>query len=215
MGGKRGGNQTSKRPRLSSIPAPNRTHVPRRTTDALHIIRHGHRDGELLLSSLTKSILSRDIVAHDQLVGHDSRVGPFVQVAGVRSCAVGVDLVDRHVDAGSLSHGRDGAFGECVFGHGADVDVAVELGAAAGVDGAGGDFGVADDGCVHLAGVDGGAVAGDGVVDHEADGRGGISLALGGEDDAVGGDQGREKEGRQRQEGVLGRKGVHDGVFLW
>jgi hypothetical protein len=62
--------------------------------------------------------------------------------------------------------------GEGVFGDFADVNVAGELGAAAAVDGAGGDLGVADDGGVYLAGVDGCAVLCDGVVDDEADGGG-------------------------------------------
>lgn len=96
--------------------------------------------------------------------------------------------MDCYVDVGFLFYGCDGVFGECVFGYGVDVDVVVEFGVVVGVDGVGGDFGVVDDGCVYLVGVDGGVVVGDGVVDYEVDGRGGIGFVLGGEDDIVGGD---------------------------
>ena len=148
---------------------------------------------------LREAVDAGDVVLDLEGLGDEARVASLVDVADVGAGAVGVDLVDGHgYFAAGLDLG-DGADGEGVLGVFADVDVAGQLGPPALVDDVGEDLGVADDGGVHLAGVDGGAVARDGIVDLEADGQGRAGVSLGAKNHAVGLGQGQE--GRKRQEG--------------
>lgn len=93
------------------------------------------------------------------------RVAGLVEVALVRTGTVGVDLVDGDGELGALLHLRHAACGQLGFGLLAHIDVARDLSATARVDNVLGDFRVADDGRVLLAGADVCAVTGKSLVD--------------------------------------------------
>ena len=182
-----------------SVAAADGADVARGGANAVEVIGHLDVDGEALGLGLAQTVLAGHIVGNLELDKARRRIGRDVEIALVGAGTISVDLVDGNSQAGALGNSRDGLSGDGLLGLAANVDVAVDLGAAARVHDVLLDLAVADDGGVLLAGGDTRAVAGEGVIDLEA-----LALARvadGGLDDTVGVDGG--KEGGERQDGGL------------
>jgi len=155
----------AKRPSNSSVAASHSADIPSRRTNAVEVLGHLDVDGELLLFLLRQAERARDIVSNlERREGRD-RIAGLVHIALERAGAVGVHLVYGDFHDGALGDLGHAAGGELVLGLLADVDVAVDFGAPAGVDNVLRDLAVADDGGVLLARRDVGAVARDVGVD--------------------------------------------------
>jgi len=89
----------------------------------------------------------------------------LVEITCIRTCSVGVDLMDGDLHDCSRLDCGDCAGSKSVLGVLANIDVARYLCSATLVDDVGGDFCVADDGSVLLARADVCAVSGNGIVD--------------------------------------------------
>lgn len=150
---------------------------------------------------LGKTVDARNVVLDGQGLAKDASVRSLVDLTSVRPGTVSIDLMEGDVHITTGLNLSDGTLSELSLGHLSDINVPRQLGTPAGVDGAGFDFGVADDGRVHLAGADGGAVSRNGVADHEADRWRGPRQPLSGQNHGMGVNQG--KQSRQRQ-GVSG-----------
>lgn len=133
----------------------------------MEVIRHRHGKVEILDLVLRDTVGSGHVVGDSQVLADLARVGGLVQVADIGTGAVGVDLVDCHGDLAARLDLGYGALSQRCLGVLGNVDVACKLRTAAVVDQVCLDLGIAHDDRVKLAGVDGGAVAGDFRVDFE------------------------------------------------
>lgn len=147
------------------VTAADSANVTRRGANAVEVVRHRDLDGEVLLLCVREAVLAGDIVGHLQLGELGGRIAGLVEVALVRTGAVGVDLVDGDGELGALLHLGHAACGQLGFGLLAHIDVAGDFGTAARVDDVLGDFRVTDDGRVLLAGADVCAVTSKSLVD--------------------------------------------------
>lgn len=137
------------------------------TSNASQIVRQSDSHVEVLRLGLREAVDTRDVVLDGErnLSREALSIGRHVEITGVRPSSIGVDLVDSHLNLAALGDLSDTLGLESVLGLFADVDVALELSAAALVDDVSLDLGRTDEGGVLLAGVDGGAVSCDGRVD--------------------------------------------------
>lgn len=133
-------------------------------TDTVEVLGHLNVDGEALSLGLAQTVGTGNVVGHLELDEGGGRVGGDVEVALVGTGTVGIDLVDGDGEVGALLDSRDGFGGNGLLRLTADIDVAIDLSASAGVDDVLLDLAVTDDGRVLLAGGNASAVTGEGVI---------------------------------------------------
>ena len=149
------------------------------TSETVQVIGHHDSDVELLFLGLRQTIGARDVVQNSQVLGlalvsamarttgRLTYLGDLVGIAAlikitdVRASTVCVDLVDGHSNLTTSSDLGNSAGRESILCVLTNVDVTGQLGSAALVDDIGFNLGVANQGRVLLARVDGCAVAGD------------------------------------------------------
>jgi hypothetical protein len=133
----------------------------RPTSDALEVLGQQDRHGKRLSLGLGEAVDARHVVLNlkGYLATQALSVARHVEVAEVRTCAIGVDLVDRHVDRAAPGDLGDGSSGQGVLGLLSNIDVACQLGPTALVDNVSLDLGLPDQCGVLLARTDGGAIA--------------------------------------------------------
>lgn len=123
----------------------------------------GHGDGhvEVLGLGLGETVGTGDVVGDGErgLAGGTEGVSGRVHVAGVRTSAVGVDLVDSHCHGGASLDLCDSPCGQSVLGVLADIDVAANFCPSTLVGHVGGDLSVTDQRRILLARADAGAVS--------------------------------------------------------
>lgn len=198
---------------LGGVAAADGAEVSGGTADAVEVLGHGDLHDELLGADLGQTVGAGDVVRDAQVLEVCTDVAGLVQIADVRSGAVGVDLVDGHGDHGTRLDRGDLLGGESVLALLTRIDVAVQLRPTAEVyrgkndllisevfvcifsnlavhvmlltGDVGLDLGLPDDGGVLLARADAYAITGDLRNYLEADRGRRALLTLGVEDDRV------------------------------
>lgn len=135
--------------------------VAGRATGAVQGVGHGNGHVEVLGLGLGETVGTGDVVGDGErgLASSTEGVTGRVHVAGIRTSAVGVDLVDSHCHGGASLDLCDGPCGQSVLGVLADIDVAANFCPSTLVGHVGVDLGVTDQRRILLARADAGAVS--------------------------------------------------------
>jgi hypothetical protein len=177
------GEAATKRTGDSSVTAADSADVSRGSTNAVELVRHLHVDLEVLLLLLGQTKGTGDIVGDLERRESSLGVASLVHVALERSSTIGIDLVNGDSHHRSRTDGSHATSSQLVLRLLANVNVAVDLGAATGVDNVLRNLRVTDDGGILLARRDGGAVTRNVGVDEET--LTGALVTDGGEDGCV------------------------------